>query len=764
MAYIPKDDDEQNTGMNVLALQNQQQDTSQEGQNQPQSVSGGQSATIGSGSTQQGSTGGSQAPKRVKKAKSGMFSNLRKYIEQNKPGAQRMGGKLKQNISQQNQNIQSAINKQKTDFMSRVNQNRQRMQQAQQFGQQAVQRAQGQEAMPQLQQQQQQTQQRIESIGPIDNQYVQGYAQQQQPQQSFEDYAKQQMGFSQQQQAIQQAQQAYEQAQQAQQQQAQQFAEMIDPSKVIQQDAQASIGRHWGELQWSDPTYYTQEGLNQALMGGDQTAINRVDQSLQADRDLIQSLQEKQGQTYEIGESGLTGQYQLTPEEQAQLEQAQGRLDAFKNYREQVQSAQQAQQAQTGELGRLEEMQSELSRTQEQQRLFQNKQALQQELAGIQDKIQNAPEQLTQEEIDRFNNLRTGIERFDTAILNLSEQRRGVQGLQEQADALQTSRGRRDLMRKEFGAKGGYTSGQAALDNLILTGDPQAMRDLVQGAQQQAQASKQMLDQAYKQGRITQDEMLRGTQQLQESLQSQVDQAQSALQQGLEQRAATGEGTFAKQLQDKIASGQGLSAEELNMLGLENAGYVTSPQDLLQNIQIDPETFGIQDVATQTDVARASALARLAGEGEGENRFLQNQLGLEQDELDRIAQRGVAGEGEDFGTSMAELGATDRAIVEQLAKGSQAQQAQVKKAVNNIGTFKKHERRAANRLAQIEAAGGAGNPEWKYWNHIRVDNQQKAKNTRNRLINEYQQTVDQDNQLKSESQSRYGLLERLGIK
>lgn len=642
MAYIPKDDDEQQSGMNVLASQGQQQNTQSDAQNQPQNISGGQSTTIGSGQAQQGSQGQSQAPKgQQKKAKSGMFTNIRKYMEQNKPGAQRMSGKLQQNVSQQNQNIQQAIGKQKNDFMSRVNQNRQRMQEAQQFGQQTLQSAQAQQSAPMLQQQQQDLQQRVDQFGNVVDQ-TQNINQTQQQ-------------IVDQQAAYQQAQQAYQQAQQQFQQQAQNFGQYVP---------QVQSGTT-GNYQWQAgqqvnmgnvPTYYTQEQITQGLAGGNQDVINSIDNQINQDQVRIAQLEE-------AGRNSVAGLDPASMEEYQNLLQ---KRDSFQQYKTQLAAQQQAQQAQSGQLTQLESYQDQLGRAQEQQRLYQNKQNLEGELSQLQDQINNAPESLTEDDITRFNQLRTGIERFDDAILNLSEQKRGVEGLASQVGTLGTSQGRRDLMRQEFGRQGGYTSGQAALDNLILTGDPQAMRDLVQNSQAQAEQAQQALEQAFREGRVTQDEMARGTRQIQQDLQEGVEQAQTALQEGLAQRAETGEGTYIKELQDKLASGQGLSQQDMAILGITGQErFNQDPTELLRNLEIDPNQFGIQDVANLTDVARADALARLSGETVGQNTFLQEQLGIDQMGRQAIEARNLrADPAEEFTRTREELAPEDKAMVD----------------------------------------------------------------------------------------------------
>jgi polyhydroxyalkanoate synthesis regulator phasin len=759
--------------MNVLGQPQQNQQQQQNAQNQPQQTSGGQSASIASGQPQQASQAKPQAQK-APKAKSGMFTNIRKYMERNKPGAQQMGQKMQQNISQQNQNIQQAIGKQKTDFMSRVEQNRARMEKARGFGQEAIGRAQGQVDKDQLASQQQQLQQRIGSFGENKDQYVQQYqdyvqgfqppqqptqgqeqqpqqpiqGQEQQPQQpmSFEDYTKQQLDYSGVKKATQEG--GYLQAQQ-------ELLSSLANERIS--DTEANRDRYY-----SPTIYYSKDQMSKmAKTGLSDRFLNEASDTLQ---------RQIRGLEYQASYVGIS------PQQQAQMDSLKEKMSQINTYRKNKAETLKAVEAQK----RLEGIQTQLSESKEAQRLFENKRGLETELAALEDKIANAPEQLTDEEIQRFNNLRTGVERFDDAILNLSQQQAQTEDLAKQARGLETAQGRRDLMRKQFGAKGGYTSGQAALDNLILTGDKQGMRDLIQNTKEQAKQSENMLKEAFQQGRITQDEMRRGSDNIRKELQASVDEAQTKLLEGSKEyrdmtknltdlesrlasdvltpeertelqtqadslreqvssfegdigltgRARTGEGTMLKQIQDKLKSGQGLSAEEMNILGIDpNNPYATISDDMLRNVQIDPETFSIQDVATSQDVARASALARLAG-GQADT-YLQSKLGLEQDQLERIKKRGLMVGDDKFGTTFEELSQADREALSG-ARGQVAQhQAKVKAYSNEIDSAK----RLANKALAERSKEGGGTPHWKYWNHYYVTALQKAARARKGLTN-----------------------------
>lgn len=801
MSYIPKDDEQQQSGMNVLGQPQQNQQQQQNAQNQPQQTSGGQSASIASGQPQQAPQGDPKPPQAPKKqAKSGMFTNIRKYMERNKPGAQQMSGKMQQNISQQNQNIQQAIGKQKTDFMSRVNQNRARMDQARSFGQDVVNRGQNQVDQNQLQAQQQQLQNRIGAFGENNDQNVQAYQQymqgfQQQPQQpvqgqeqqapqqpmSFEDYTKQQLDYSGAQTGLTESQQAYQQAVGN----IQGLQDSLSGLNVIQERGGVNF-THRG-LESYGPTYYNQDAVQTQLEKPSDKFLN----------DAAYTLSEQMSQITKNAPKNIFGTAILNQQQKAQLAELKQKRDSIESYRKGVSEA---QTAQTEAEKRLTGIQTQLAESKEAQRLFENKRGLEAELATLEDKIKNAPEQLTDEEVERFNNLRTGIERFDDAILNLSQQQAQTQDLAAQAESLGTSQGRRDMLRKQFGAKGGYSAGQAALDNLIMTGDKQGMRDLIQNTKEQAKEAQASLRQAFKEGRITQDEMRRGSENLRKDLQASVDEAQAALvggskeyrdltsklseaeaklndetltveereaaqaevdalreqasafegeDIGLTGRARRGEGTFLKTLQDKLEKGQGLSAQEMATLGIDpNDPYAILPEEMLRNIQIDPETFSIQDVATSQDVARASALARLAG-GKPED-YLQKQMGLGQDALDKIKKRDTLQEGEEYASGFEDLSSFERDKLKGVLESSETQREDFKTYSKNI---EKAKRAAQHALGERSKEGG-GTPHWKYWNHYYVMAQQEVAKNRNRIKG----MMNEGNMVRSESASKQDVL------
>ena len=164
MAYIPQKPQQQNQeqGMNVLAAPAPQQP-------QPQDQQGGQAPQIGGGESQQIGGGAPQAQQqqKVQQARpqqgkgSGMYSNIHKYAEANKPQAQRMATAAVDRYSQQAQRIQDSIAKQRAQFSQQAQANKVQLGAAQQFGQGTLQKAAGQESQEMLNFQQQELQNRL---------------------------------------------------------------------------------------------------------------------------------------------------------------------------------------------------------------------------------------------------------------------------------------------------------------------------------------------------------------------------------------------------------------------------------------------------------------------------------------------------------------------------------------------------------------------------------------------------------------------------
>jgi hypothetical protein len=158
MAYIPKDDSQQQSGstMQVYGSGQQQGESAQDMGSTPTTNASGMSTNIGGSSAQ----GGQQSlgpmskqtsgPKPKTEARSGMFTNIRKYVQANQPKAQQMGQKVSQGFQQKTGNIRNQFQQQQTQFQQQVEQNRKRMQEAEQFGQEQIDQAGNVTAQPPL--------------------------------------------------------------------------------------------------------------------------------------------------------------------------------------------------------------------------------------------------------------------------------------------------------------------------------------------------------------------------------------------------------------------------------------------------------------------------------------------------------------------------------------------------------------------------------------------------------------------------------------
>jgi hypothetical protein len=143
MAFIPEEEEDSNeSGMNVLSGQDQQQ----EQQNQQQ-VAG---AIGGTGTSQSPVNLGSQAAPVAqapqtsgtrKQKGSGMFTDIRKYIQANQGATEGIADAVKGKMGQQAADIRNQIEKQQSKFNRSLEQNQANLQSSRQFAQEAVQTA-----------------------------------------------------------------------------------------------------------------------------------------------------------------------------------------------------------------------------------------------------------------------------------------------------------------------------------------------------------------------------------------------------------------------------------------------------------------------------------------------------------------------------------------------------------------------------------------------------------------------------------------------
>lgn len=601
LPYQRPEDEQDQGGMNVLNPQNQQ--TAQQGQqNQPMNVSGGQSASISEGQTQPQTQQPQQ--KKTKQASSGMYSNLNKYVQANQPAAQQMSQAAQQKFGQQAQNIGQSVQQQQQDFMSQVAANRARIQQAQQFGQQTLQKAGTQQSAEEMQARQGALQTQLGRFGDLQEG---GY------QQNIQQYQSQQP----------QVQQAFQQAQQAQQ------AAQTPYDQLVNQLAQRAVGNiATGRKEVFYDGQYRNEARDVMYQDANEAAKALREGKLTAN----QFVNDQQRQTIEAAKryedwmraTGGRGQYNgdvmadyyatqqimndpslLKAQETYNLaQQFDPTRQAYEQAQQQFKTAEQAQQ----------ELERNLFEAQENQRLYENRDAMQAELTALQEKMAAAPESVTPEEAQRFQNLLNGIERFDQVGFDIAAQKRQAGELSGLANDAERASIRSELLRRSIGGQD-YTGGKAALDALILGSDDAARESLIRGVQEQSKGLQGQIRGAERESARSFAELAGEGRGLQEQLKSGLTEQQTALQNELEQRRLSGEGTLTARLQEALQSGKGLSEEDMALLGLsaDQRYYNLTPEELQQATAYNADKFTTQDVGTMSDVARAKALAALAG-------------------------------------------------------------------------------------------------------------------------------------------------------
>lgn len=139
MAYLPPQDQAQQNQQSELDVfaSDQQQGQKQEQQQVTQIATAPGGSTIGASAAQPPTAAGAKKEPKG----SGMFTNIRKYIEANKPAAQNITGAVQKNIQSQTGSVAQQIQKQQDEFKQRIAANQSRIQDASQFGQQAIQQA-----------------------------------------------------------------------------------------------------------------------------------------------------------------------------------------------------------------------------------------------------------------------------------------------------------------------------------------------------------------------------------------------------------------------------------------------------------------------------------------------------------------------------------------------------------------------------------------------------------------------------------------------
>lgn len=134
MAYIPKEDGSEQSGMNVLAQEEQSDALSQEENNLSANASAAPtSSTSTLGSSQKAPTSGQSNSQSAGGSGSGTFTNLAKYRQANQPAAQGIADAVTKSSENKAGEIGQAVQAQKSQFQSQVDANRARMEAASNF-------------------------------------------------------------------------------------------------------------------------------------------------------------------------------------------------------------------------------------------------------------------------------------------------------------------------------------------------------------------------------------------------------------------------------------------------------------------------------------------------------------------------------------------------------------------------------------------------------------------------------------------------------
>lgn len=140
MAYISSNqkDDEKDQGLNVFGGQNQMQQ--QPGQDANAQQNQQVSLTSAPGSIQGGAPA-PQSPQPQQQKGSGAFTDLRKYVQANKPQAQQLGQAAAQNIQKQAEQVGGQVAQASQQFQQNVGMQQQQLGQAKDFATQQIQQA-----------------------------------------------------------------------------------------------------------------------------------------------------------------------------------------------------------------------------------------------------------------------------------------------------------------------------------------------------------------------------------------------------------------------------------------------------------------------------------------------------------------------------------------------------------------------------------------------------------------------------------------------
>ena len=591
MAYIPEEEEnKQEVGMDVLAEGQQAPQQQMQPTQQPeQQLTSGESGTIGANQPQQAPQQQSQG--RQPKG-SGMFTDIRKYIKAGQPGVQRMGQAVSGGIQKQTTGLGQQLAKQQQQFGQQVTGQQQRLAGAQQFAQDVTQRAASQQNIPYLQQQQEARKKALESLGPLKQG---GYQSDIEPLQGSTQQLSQLQA------------------------QAGQFGQSATEA---QKNAQKMM---WDAISHGGASANYQQELTGRQRAWEENQAKTL-QAYQQNPEQIKALLSNIAQGTPTDEANMAVMMGQIGGGQQEAQAALQQIAALE--------AQKQQQALNPDIQKFQEQSKKLQEFRDLQSKYEESQGLQQELADLTQKIQTAPESLTPEEIQRFQNLTSGETRFDQiGMLDTGMAQSRARALENLVRGAERPTGRGELLRETLGKGRDYTRGQRGLDELLLSSRPDVQRQTLDTAREATtgfksdvtEARKRALEDMYGLRKGTFDlvgqegsalQNIVGEQGELTDLRSQLDQAIAAEQERLATRREDLLGKFGKK--------QFLTAEDFADLGIseKDRGIMQAlatargaDYNLADYLNVfDPNAVTRQGVATPEQLAQQRALASLAGE------------------------------------------------------------------------------------------------------------------------------------------------------
>lgn len=199
-----------------------------------------------------------------------------------------------------------------------------------------------------------------------------------------------------------------------------------------------------------------------------------------------------------------------------------------------------------------------------QQRVAENRARMQAAQQFGQQQITQAGQQQAPEDVSKFRDLLTEKQSYETAgPFDVSQQSNQAQRMARQAALAGRASGTPALLQQTFGDRG-YSRGQQALDELILSGAQPTRRDMVENLRTQAQDLTGQIRDARTQN-IAESQALRtGGQDLRESLQQQLTGAREGLTSDIESEV--------------IRQREALSSQQQELVDALNRGEVTAEQ------------------------------------------------------------------------------------------------------------------------------------------------------------------------------------------